>query len=190
MFILLFFQYHHNARSTSFWMIVHGTSIMVEVTTVTQGVIQLKSLGLQTSGIDFRRLLELKCLIAHHLWIFTNVEQIILDGSRGAIPQKLAKLCPGLFVSVIVDRNVFHLQIFQDLSKLQIVVVIMSTSYPTQDLILIADIVQQTKTKWKHQIFFFICWIPWFYFTNLQSPIKKKMPKKCPPFISENLNLI
>ena len=189
MFILLFFQYHHNARSTSFWMIVHGTSIMVEVTKVTIKD-RVKSLGLQTSGIDFRRLLELKCLIAHHPWMVINVEHIVLDGSRGAIPQKLAKLCPGLFVSVIVDRNVFHLQIFQDLSKLQIVVVIMSTSYPTQDLILIADIVQQTKTKWKHQIFFFICWIPWFYFTNPQSPIKKKMPKKCPPFISESLNLI
>ena len=83
-----------------------------------------------------------------------------LDGSRGAIPQKLAKWCPGLFVSVLTDRNVIDLHIIQDLSKLQIVVVIMSTSYPTQDMEGIADIVQQTETKWKHEIFFFICSIP------------------------------
>ena len=189
MFIFLFFQYcyHHNARSTSFWMIAHGTSIMVLVTLVTTGVLQLKSLDLLASGIDFRRLLELKCLIAHHPWKVTNVVHINLDGSRGAIPQKLAKSCPELFVSVIVDRNVFHLHIIQDLSKLQIVVVIMSTSYPTHQVDGIADIVQQTKTKWKYEIFFFICSIPWFYFTN---PPSKKMPKKCPPFIRERLSLI
>ena len=157
MFIFLFFQYcFHNARSTSFWMIVHGTSIMVLVPLVTTRVLELKSLGLQTSGIDFRRLLELKCLIAHHLWMVINVEHIVLVGSRGAIPQKQAKLCPGLFASVVEDRNVINLQTFQDLSKLQIVVVIMSTSYPTQQVIGIIDIVQQTKTKWKHQIFSFI----------------------------------
>ena len=78
-----------------------------------------------------------------------NVVHIILDGSRGAIPQKQAKWCPGLFVSVIVDRNVFHLQIIQDLSKLQIVVVIMSTSYPTQDMDIIVDIVQHVSNLTK-----------------------------------------
>ena len=180
MFIFLFFQYHHNARSTSFWMIVHGISIMITVAIVaivTAGAVQLKSLGLQTSGIDFRRLLELKCLIAHHPWKVTNVVHINLDGSRGAIPQKLAKSCPGLFVSVIVDRNV--IQAFQNLSKLQIVVVIMSTSYPTHQVDGIADIVQQTKTKWKHQIFFFICWIPWFYFATPSQ--KKRCPRNVLP---------
>ena len=79
------------------------------VAIVTAGAVQLKSLGLQTSGIDFRRLLELKCLIAHHPCMVKNVVHILLDGSRGAIPQKQAKWCPGLFVSVIRDRNVIYM---------------------------------------------------------------------------------
>ena len=179
MFIFLFFQYcfYHNAGSTSFWKKQHGISFMVRVTIMTTIALKLKSLDLQTSGIDFRRLLELKCLIAHHPWKVTNVVHINLDGSRGAIPQKLAKSCPGLFVSVIVDRNV--IQAFQNLSKLQIVVVIMSTSYPTHQVDGIADIVQQTKTKWKHQIFFFICWIPWFYFATPSQ--KKRCPRNVLP---------
>ena len=92
-----------------------------------------------------------------------DVVQNSLDGSREAIPQKLAKWCPELFVSVMVMRNVlFGLTIFQNLSKLHIAVVILSTSYPLHQIYIIGivDIVQQTKTKWKHEIFFFICSIP------------------------------
>ena len=165
-------------------MIVHGTSIMVKdlkVTLMTTGVLELKSLGLQTSGIDFRRLLELKCLMIHHPWKVRNVVRICLDGSREAIPQKQAKWCPELFVSVIKDRNVIIIVIivqnFQNLSKLHIAVVILSTSYPAHQIDIIGvlwDIVQQTKTKWKHEIFFFICSIPWFQ--------KKKNAGKIPKY--------
>ena len=128
MFIFLFFQYcfHGNAGSTSFSKKHHGISVMVMVKIMM--ALNLKSLDLQTSGIDFRRLLELKCLMMHHPWMVRNVVQICLDGSREAIPQKLAKWCPELFVLVIVMRNVIG--DFQNLSKLHIAVVILSTSYP------------------------------------------------------------
>ena len=132
---------------------------------MTKIALNLKSLDLQTSGIDFRHLLELKCLMIHHPWMVINVVHGFLDGWREAIPQKLAKWCPELFVSVRGDRNVIHLQFFQNLSKLHIAVVILSTSYPAHQIDIIGvlwDIVQQTKTKWKHEIFFFICSIPWF----------------------------
>ena len=110
---------------------------MVQVEIMTRIALKLKSLDLQTSGIDFRRLLELKCLMIHHPWRVRDVVQCILDGSRGAIPQKLAKWCPELFVSVMVDRNVIILQLFQDLSKLHIAVVILSTSYPAHQIYII-----------------------------------------------------
>ena len=109
---------------------------MVGVTIMTMIALKLKSLDLQTSGIDFRHLLELKCLMMHHPWMVRNVVHICLDGSREAIPQKLAKWCPELFVSVNKVRNVlFGLTlIFQNLSKLHIAVVILSTSYPAHQM--------------------------------------------------------
>ena len=111
---------------------------MVRVTIMTTIALKLKSLDLQTSGIDFRRLLELKCLMIHHPWRVRDVVQCILDGSRGAIPQKLAKWCPELFVSVGGNRNVITIKVkFQDLSKLHIAVVILSTSYPAHQIYII-----------------------------------------------------
>ena len=137
MFIFLFFQYcfHGNAGSTSFSKEHHGISVMVMVKIMM--ALNLKSLDLQTSGIDFRHLLELKCLMIHHPQMVRDVVQNSLDGSREAIPQKLAKWCPELFVSVCGDRNVIQVNIilpFQNLSKLHIAVVILSTSYPAHQI--------------------------------------------------------
>ena len=89
-------------------MMEHEVSIMVEALTVmiVVMIVQLKLMVNPLNGIDFKHLLETRCLINHQTTLVViRAVQVILDIFQEATLQKLAKWYPEQFVSMDLEQN-------------------------------------------------------------------------------------